>query len=628
MARWKLWWSGLAAACLLAVLLLGPDVRNRKHASTRRPQAAPLSDVLIAPPTDEDDYVGSEACGICHGRIWQTYRQHPMGRSLGATRDVEQIENFEITEFSPPGPRRYRVERTADGMRHHETLADNDGAILYDQGEEVRFALGSGHRGRAYLIEHDEMLFKSSIAWFSNLNEWGLSPGYAPEQHKRFERRIVDGCINCHAGRMSVNRAQPDTFKRPVVVEAAIGCERCHGPGRRHVEAHESAPRTALDFERIVNPAQLESAQRESVCAQCHLHGKATVVRTGQKVFDFRPGQRLEENRIVFVTAPGTAGESAASALSQVEQMHASACFRKSDGQLGCTSCHDPHAPVPSSSRIEFYREKCLVCHESRGCSLAADERLMREESDSCIACHMPPLLHVGNILHVSFADHRVLRSSPSQKAGPTAPAKVVVFDHADERLPKLELDRAIGFMLVSGTGDETVQPGEARRAEKLLLPVQEAYPADIDTLEVLGAACLIQGRVAEAEQWWLDALKLDSRRESVLEHLAVLYHDQRRIPQAHEYLKRYLDVNPWHGSIYGRLAGVLGVLGEWREGIAAAERGLQLNPTLVPLHDWLAHAYRQVGERAESDRHKKMFERMQRRLPGIDRSSTPDREP
>src|SRR5207302_2300987 len=114
-----------------------------------------------------------------------------------------------------------------------------------------------------------------------------------------------------------------------------------------------------LSREQIVNPARLDAALRNSICAQCHLHGKATVARTGQSVFDFRPGQRLEDNRIVFVTSPETADESASSALSQVEQMMASACFKKSDGRLGCTSCHDPHSLSPPESRVEIYRAKC-----------------------------------------------------------------------------------------------------------------------------------------------------------------------------------------------------------------------------------------------------------------------------
>ena len=43
---------------------------------------------------------------------------------------------------------------------------------------EVRFALGSGTRGIAFLIERDGFLFQSPIAWFAQQGRWDISPGY------------------------------------------------------------------------------------------------------------------------------------------------------------------------------------------------------------------------------------------------------------------------------------------------------------------------------------------------------------------------------------------------------------------------------------------------------------------
>jgi len=604
---------------VLGVCWLGSLVLNRSPKSATVPQALPHLNLDTAATTDHG-FVGSEVCATCHHRIAESYRQHPMGRSLATAHEATPIENFDVTEFSPPGPRRYRIERTAEGVRHHESLVDEEGAVLYDQSVKVAYTLGSGKRGRAYLIEHDGKLFKSSIAWFSRPKEWGLSPGYPPDQHKRFERRITDGCINCHAGRMEADRRAPDTYVQPVIAELAIGCERCHGPGRKHVEAQESGTPTALAKDHIINPAKLEAARRESVCAQCHLHGKATVMRTNQTTFDFQPGDLLEDNRIVFVTPPKTASESTTNALSQVEQMSSSVCFQKSAGRLGCISCHDPHSLPAPESKVEYYRAKCITCHETRSCGLPVKERLAREANDSCIACHMSPVLHVGNILHVSFTDHRVLRQPqsdrPDEKVSSSAASALAVFDNADQRIPKHELDRATAFTLLGGLDHKSPTVSDARRAERLLMPLLQTHSNDIDVLENLGAACLIQGRAFDAAEWWNEALKLNPRREYVLEHLSLLYFDQRQLPLARESLQRYLAVNSWHGSIHGRLAGVLGSLGEWRESIAIAEHALELNPTLIPLHGWLANAYRQVGNTAESQRHRQLLIRMQILMP------------
>ncbi|MFM9960122.1 MAG: multiheme c-type cytochrome [Planctomycetaceae bacterium] len=623
MASGKLFWRGLGGVCgALGLLLLGFVILRRERTPTDIASKPATSDQRQQPTSEDREFLGSAACGNCHSEIAEAYRQHPMGRSLAFAHQASEIENFEVTEFSPPGARCYRIERTGEAVRHHEVLLDDDGSEVFDQAEEVRYAMGSGKRGRAYLIEHDGMLFKSPVAWFSPQHEWGLSPGYPPNNHKRFERRITEGCINCHVGRLAVDRSATDKYLTPVVVEHSIGCERCHGPGREHAAAHEAGLSESVANARIVNPARLDASRRNAICAECHLHGKATVVRSGQRVFDFRPGQLLEENRIVFVTPPEAAGKSA-NALSQVEQMEISVCFQKSAGRLGCTSCHDPHQLPSAESRVEYYRAKCLACHETRGCGIPSSERLAREPADSCIACHMPAALHVGNILHVSFSDHRILRHPPTEsdadKTSASNKVEFAVFGGADQRLPKRELDRARAFLLLGGVDSQTPTTADARRAEQLLMSAYQAQPDDVDVLENLGAACQIQGRAIDAERWWMEALKVNPRHEAVLQHLALLTFDQKRLRPARDYLERFIEVNPWHGHMHGRLAGVLGTLGDWQKSVASGERALELNPTLIPIHDWLARAYRQTGNSAEATRHRQMFLKLQRRLPNAD---------
>jgi len=296
-----------------------------------------------------------------------------------------------------------------------------------------------------------------------------------------------------------------------------------------------------------------------------------------------------------------------------------SACYRGSGGKLQCTSCHDPHGLPDSETRVEYYREKCLACHATRGCSLPQEERLARQQDESCIACHMPPSLQLANVLHVSFADHRVLREpreEPDDKKTDTWTAvELAIFDHTDERLSQLELDRARAFVLVGGSAHTTPTPQDARRGEKLLLAVHEAQPTDIDTLEVLGAACLLQGRGTDAEAWFRKALALDPRREQSLLQLGLYYRRAGRVEPAAEHFERFLAVNPWRGAVFAQYASVLGLRGDWPGCIAACERGLELNPTIAPLHELLAYAYEQTGERAKSDWHKSQLEALVRLL-------------
>jgi len=47
-------------------------------------------------------------------------------------------------------------------------------------------------------------------------------------------------------------------------------------------------------------------------------------------------------------------------------------------------------------------------------------------------------------------------------------------------------------------------------------------------------------------------------------------------------------------------------------EGIVAAELSLQLNPRLIPVREWLVHAYRDDGQAAKSEQHAAILRRME----------------
>ena len=97
-------------------------------------------------------------------------------------------------------------------------------------------------------------------------------------------------------------------------------------------------------------------------------------------------------------------------AVGHVEQMHASRCFRESRGELGCISCHDPHRVPDGKENVSYYRQRCLVCHEQKPCSLAQSERLVRSRDDNCVSCHMPVSSNT-DIVHNATTDHRILRT-------------------------------------------------------------------------------------------------------------------------------------------------------------------------------------------------------------------------
>src|SRR5713226_6878415 len=130
-------------------------------------------------------YVGTDACAACHTEHAKTYRHHPMGQSLAPVDRATSVEQYNAAAKNPFDRLgfRYRVERSGGRVTHHESIADAEGRPIVEQQAEVRYAVGSGSRGRTYLVEHDGFLFQSPITWYPKKKAWDLSPSFEQVHH-------------------------------------------------------------------------------------------------------------------------------------------------------------------------------------------------------------------------------------------------------------------------------------------------------------------------------------------------------------------------------------------------------------------------------------------------------------
>jgi hypothetical protein len=224
-------------------------------------------------------YVGDAACAACHAETTATYRRHPMGRSMAAAAEILPDARGVVLEV---GDLAYAIDRRDGRVFHRETRSDKQGRTLASSEAEARYALGSGTRGFAFLVERDGGLFQSALAWYAAKPGWDLAPGYRVE-NLHFERPITLDCLFCHTNRVAIADRTPPQFQG-----LTIGCERCHGPGERHVLRPEpELEPSAGAGPTIVNPASLEPlALREAVCEQCHLQGTERQPVPGRSPFD------------------------------------------------------------------------------------------------------------------------------------------------------------------------------------------------------------------------------------------------------------------------------------------------------------------------------------------------------
>jgi tetratricopeptide (TPR) repeat protein len=612
LAFWKLAGTVAAVGCLLIGGLVA-WMAGVRWPHTRGPAgndgAAPAFTSPYRNIAAGVKYVADDACADCHDSQTKSYHHHPMGRSLAPVASAAVVERFDQSAHNPFESLgfQFAIERRGTEMVHKAIRRDAQGRAVAELDTPVAFAVGSGVRGRSYLINRNGYLFQSPSSWFTQQQAWDLSPVFASFYPP--ERVVEVSCLFCHANQVEPVPQTRNHYRTPLFRGHAIGCERCHGPGELHVQARSRGDTLEDADDTIVNPRRLSPVLREAVCQQCHLQGEQRFPRQGRQAFDYRPGLPLHEFLAVFVRAPEFAAGQRA--VGQVEQMYQSRCFRASKGQLGCVSCHDPHVLPMAQERAAHYRRSCLACHQEQSCALTPAERRKQDRDDGCIACHMPRLA-TADIAHTAITDHRILRRP--QEAGPGSPAprspqagEIPIVNFYQQELDAHDpgLTRDLGMAL----SHLTRKPGPLRQqvspvAVSLLEKALAASPEDEEAREALGWALAVQGRTAEALAAYETILAALPQRELTLTLAATLAEHQNKPDKAVAYLRRAIDVNPWIWDYRYNLAKLLAQAHDWPAALSESEKALPLNPGSEPTRVLLITCYLRTGQknRAESE--------------------------
>ena len=108
--------------------------------------------------------------------------------------------------------------------------------------ERIAFVIGSGEKGQTYLYWSDDQLFQLPVSYWAKLG-WVNSPGYR-DGFANFDRPIIPRCLECHASYFEA-LPPPSNKYSTTGFSLGIGCEKCHGPGREHVQRETSKTRGA-----------------------------------------------------------------------------------------------------------------------------------------------------------------------------------------------------------------------------------------------------------------------------------------------------------------------------------------------------------------------------------------------
>lgn len=574
-------------AILLLALLAVAGILYRSGLGLRD-KPAPANDsaqnVLVDPRLSYDGpyrnihpdvaYVGDASCQSCHPGETASFREHPMGRSLLPIAVVAPKQLYDKARNNPFQAlnAQFVVERKGDRVWHRHKRYDEAGNLLVDDALEVHYAIGSGRGGYSYLTDRDGYLFQTPISWFSQKQIWDLSPGF--DAGSLAGRPVDADCLFCHANRVRALQGYKNRYEEPIFDGCVIGCERCHGPGARHVESAEK-----LD---IVNPKKLTAALADAVCEQCHLTG-VRVLPFGRELYDFRPGLPLADFFSVFVCSRKPGEEQAAG--THVEQMHASWCYQGSSGdaKLHCASCHNPHHYVGAAQRVAYYRAACLACHEKQGCTQPPAVRLQTSKEDSCIDCHMPRQ-STADVAHTAATDHRILRSVRSKPA-----RRASAFETGSDGLLKpfgprvnqadRQAGRDLGVALVQASSRGLVPPQRATPLALVLLD-RGLADEDSDAWEAKGWAELLQDHRAAARAAFDKVLTLQPHREMALTGAAQAASYDKQTDAGIDYWRRAVKVNPWLPIYRRQLALLLMKKQLWDEVRSQCQSWMRLDPS------------------------------------------------
>jgi len=362
-------------------------------------------------------YANPKLCASCHPAIAKTWRQNGMGRSFSPPRPEILVEDLTKDYYHQASDTHYQmINRNGVLVQRRYQLGFEGKETNVDE-KQIDYIVGSGNHMRTYVHRNaDGTLLELPLAWYAEKGGyWAMNPGYDAPDYPYARRQISYDCMFCHNAYPQTPPGHDRMGDRPAYsgkLPEGIDCQRCHGPGQKHVDvASTPGSKAAAIRAAIVNPARLDNDRQLDVCAQCHL--KTTEFRLPHAIkrydrpdFSYRPGEPLASFVLTFDEAPGPNKDTRFETASAVSRMRASQCFLKSNGALKCTTCHDPHNIQHGSEATEHYNAVCRQCHTK---ITVADH----PSATTCIDCHMAKR-RTDDIVHMAVTDHLIQRNKPA----------------------------------------------------------------------------------------------------------------------------------------------------------------------------------------------------------------------
>jgi tetratricopeptide (TPR) repeat protein len=466
------------------------------------------------------------------------------------------------------------------------------------------------------------------VAWLYPFDRWG----HAVNNLNAHPTPAT--CVECHNTWVAHIPGTANQYRRDDML-LGVTCERCHGPGREHVEYHRAHPNE--EAHAIVHPGHLSRERSMDVCAQCHANPRPLG-----RPFSYRPGEPLDA---FYQNLKAKNPED--DTTNQVRYLSESKCFQKSE--MTCITFHDPHRPRSA-------QRGCLKCHTAASCT--DQPRLPEAVRGDCVGCHMPPRVW----MHVHFyttpddqyvpigprAEHRIavypearktvlltwLRTQTDEKSRAEADRLAAQLgqhwlNEAEQRQRAYRFKAAIGACreaLRVDPGPKTrarLQEAIARQAElddlartvarvdsrepgeaiRLFRKILEINPDDTHAHVELGTIYSMTGQREEAMTHLREIARCDPNDAHGVTILAWMTYAEGRATDAEALCKQGNQIDPSHFMNHYIWGLALSQQERWGDAEEQFRKTLLANPTYEGANQGLSEALRHQGQAVEAVR-------------------------
>ncbi|HVY91434.1 MAG TPA: tetratricopeptide repeat protein [Bryobacteraceae bacterium] len=622
--------SALAARKWRAALVVLAFAAAVTLAQTPRPRTPAAPAAKPTPASPANAYVDPTLCATCHQEIAETYAKTGMGRSFHKIDANYPIEPYSGKPFYHEASDSYFSMVQHDGKTFQRRWQIGyDGRETNVEEKSVDYVLGSGNHGRTYLhLTARNGLQQLPLGWYSeNGGTWAMLPGFDRPDYPGSERPVHYECFFCHNAYPKIPKANEEDGAEAVYqlpLPNGIDCQRCHGPGERHIRT-VGLPNVTPEQIRasIVNPARLTPEREMEDCMQCHLETSSlklphSLKRPDRLPFSYIPGQPLENFELAFDREPGK--NQRFEVANAAYALRKSQCFLQTQSdanpakRMRCTTCHDPHNIPRGQEAVTHYNGVCRTCHAADfAATMSAGNH---PTNPDCISCHMPKT-RTDDAIHIVMTQHFIQRVPPANplamkseyyESDATSYRGEVVPYYPPKPGPteQNELDIAVAQV----KDGANLKQGIPRLAEL----IRRYHPAESRYYTELAEALHTAGDRAQSEQYFNEALRRAPNSTIIMLEFANAELEWQQFAKAEATLRRAVTLAPRDPVAWGLLGQSLFQQGKGAEAKAALNKALSLDPDLAEPHNYLAAMLVSQGDLDGAERE---FRAALRILPG-----------